>query len=65
MDQHSLGTKLSDQTCKEIMSATRLPEFSVFSNNDDEAVMILVLTDHSVTIVSKLNSLRSNSLFTD
>ena len=40
-------------------------EFLVLSDNDDEAMMIRSLTDHSITIVSKLISVRSNSLFTE
>ena len=58
MDQHSLGFKLTEPACKEIMLPMQyccnLLEFSVFSNNDDETVMIRPLTDLSVTNVSKI-----------
>ena len=58
MDQHSLGFKLTEPTCKEIMLPMQyccnLLKFSVFSNNDDEAVMIRPLTDLSVSNVSNI-----------
>ena len=64
MDQHSLGFKLMEPACKEIMLPMQycrnLLEFSVFSNSDDEAVMIRPLTPSQLPI-----SPRSNPLFSE
>ena len=62
MDQHSLRTKLTEPSCKEVrVRNSDSFEFSVLSDNDDEAMMIRALTDCSIKVVSKLISVRSQN----